>query len=541
MQLHCINQQTNYTHMPKESAVEILVFKPNPDILPEQRGVHENLWLKQRFEQYVSIGVFAEGEALKYYFFEACDNAPKLYDSLVELKADLPTELTLLFEGTPKLFVMGHGHGGYYGLCNRSIPSEEIYGDKFNKIITDFQDALPKPYNEIVVTLEACNTDNQALANLCQQEKTCLARISETHQHVTFCGTGPWNPDDSETGYRASGGFPVLNAPITSTGGGIWKHGNSVIFYHGDYQVTAIKSMFASTKTAKALKINTITYASEVLKDNDRKYEILTNIGARRDILNIEDLEKVGIYQSEVMKPAVIALLENEKQILAEEKNRYIMRVQDILIRAYTNGKFKQRDLLVLALGLKDPSVFEGHAGLFDEIIKNKILLSLLMVSCGKVLIAGPNNDNIIDLLLSHEIDINSVDKHGMTALHYAVQNFYNYREEPLNLIKKLVDSGANLEAKDNQGRTPLSLARLHATKSTVFAGVNLIRLLEESLALIPARINATSSSYSSTIGSSSEAPPKQAHVMLDFMNGAKKSGKEGSSSQPNRIFQPKI
>ncbi|ASQ47000.1 ankyrin repeat domain-containing protein [Legionella clemsonensis] len=51
------------------------------------------------------------------------------------------------------------------------------------------------------------------------------------------------------------------------------------------------------------------------------------------------------------------------------------------------------------------------------------------MVSCGKDLVGDLSNDSVIDLLLKHGADINSADKKGMTALHYAVQNFYNYRK----------------------------------------------------------------------------------------------------------------
>lgn len=87
----------------------------------KRRGVHENLWLKQRFKQYVSIGVYLDGSDLKYYFFENCDKAPKIYPSLVELKKGLPSGLENIFENTPKLFIMGHGHGGLYGLCNDHV------------------------------------------------------------------------------------------------------------------------------------------------------------------------------------------------------------------------------------------------------------------------------------------------------------------------------------------------------------------------------------------------------------------------------------
>ena len=100
-------------------------------------------------------------------------------------------------------------------------------------------------------------------------------------------------------------------------------------------------------------------------------------------------------------------------------------------------------------MGLKEPSIFEGHEDLLETILGNNALLPLLMVSCGKVLIGGPSNDPIIDLLLQHGTDINSKDENGMTALHYAAQNFYNYRAEPLNLINKLLENGANVDVKD--------------------------------------------------------------------------------------------
>ena len=103
--------------------------------------------------------------------------------------------------------------------------------------------------------------------------------------------------------------------------------------------------------------------------------------------------------------------------------------MREILARAELGKKLTERDLLIIALGLKDLSVFKGHEDLRDEILTNNALLQLIMVTCGKVLIAGPSNDGIIDLLLERGIDINSVDEKGMTALHYAVQNFYHYRK----------------------------------------------------------------------------------------------------------------
>lgn len=557
--------------MSKESAVEIMIFKPGLNIPPDQRGVHENLWIKKRFKKYLSIGVYLDGTDLQYYFFENCDDEPKFYTSLVALKKELPSGLENIFEDTPKLFIMGHGHGGRYGLGNVHGPSEEIYNANFDKIITDFENALSLQHKEIVVTLEACNTDNLALAaqgyEICLmsadsqrgpwtlyiegadeglkydvigldnnlktaiipwdkldefprdvvkikdlknqflpklldvisnaghtpswqvQKKTFLERLSTNHPNMVFCGTGPWDPKDVETGFRASGGFPTLNTPITATGGGIWKHGssNSVIFYHDNYQVVVKKSMFASTETARELKINTIEYARAILKltalDHNAREEILKNICGNRDILKTEDLKKIPDFPQEKTEDlAITRLVTKENQILEKEKNNYIARVRKIIASMSSGKKITKRDLLIITLGLKDLSVFNGHEDLQKAIFANKVLLQLVMVTCGKVLIAGPSNDSIIDLLLARGIDINSVDKKGMTALHYAVQNFYNYRKEPLDLIKKLLDCGSNIKAKNNEGQTPIMLATAHSRKETVIAGENLLDLLHKRL-----------------------------------------------------------
>ena len=468
----------------RSSAIEILIFKPDPAIPPEKRGVHENLWIKQRAEQYVSIGVYLEGSDLKYYFFQDCDNAPKKYSSLLELKQALPPGPENIFNNTPKLFVMGHGDGGIYGLCNNwKNPSEVIHGANFNKIITDFEAALSSQHDEIFVTIEACNTDNHAQAARENKEKTFLAQLSETHKNMTFCGTGPWDSNDPQTGYRASGGFPILNAPITSTGGGVWKHpdSNSVIFYNNGYQVVAKKSPFASTKTAKELKINTIACAREIF--GDAKEEMITAICANRDVLKIDDLKKVpGFPQNKFEDSKITKLMTQEKQIVEKEKNNYSARVRKILALEKSGEKFSERDVLIISLGLKNLSVFEGNEDLRDKILVNKLLLQLVMVTCGKALIAGPSNDSLIDLLLKNRIDINSVDEKGMTALHYAVQNFYNYRKEPLNLIKKLLDCGANLNATDKDGRSPLKIAEEHSRKENVNDG-RAVELLQQRLA----------------------------------------------------------
>ncbi|HAT1945818.1 TPA: ankyrin repeat domain-containing protein [Legionella pneumophila] len=463
----------------KDAAIEILIYKPDPDHpLPEnQRGVVINPHLKQRFKQFVPIGIYLEGSDLKYYFFDQCDKSPKIYSSLDELKRDLPEELDNIFEKNPKLFIMGHAGGGEYGMGNCHGPSEQLYDDNFDNLLHGFKRALPAHHGEVFVTLEGCNTDNQLNAAANSQEKTFLERVSVKHPEITFGGTGPWNAQDVQTGFRSLS--PA--SPITSMAGNIWKAGNSVIFHHGEYQVAVRKSLFASTQTAKELKVNTIEYARAIL-GKDGADELIAKIALNRDILNIQDLKKIeGFPELRFEGEDVVKFVEQENQILGKEQENYLTRVRDILGRADPIEQLTDRDVLELLLGLKESSVFKGHGDLLESILANKALLSLAMVSCGKVLIGGPSNDSVIALLLKHGADINSADKKGMTALHYAVQNFYNYRKEPLHLIKKLLECGASLEVRNEKGQTPIETAQEHSKDGRVTASDKLLASLKSS------------------------------------------------------------
>lgn len=463
----------------KDAAIEILIYKPDPDHpLPEnQRGVVINPHLKQRFKQFVPIGVYLEGSDLKYYFFDQCDKSPKIYSSLDELKRDLPEELDNIFEKNPKLFIMGHAGGGEYGMGNCHGPSEQLYDDNFDNLLHGFKRALPAHHGEVFVTLEGCNTDNQLNAAANSQKKTFLERVSVKHPEITFGGTGPWNAQDVQTGFRSLS--PA--SPITSMAGNIWKAGNSVIFHHGEYQVAVRKSLFASTQTAKELKVNTIEYARAIL-GKDGADELIAKIALNRDILNIQDLKKIeGFPELRFEGEDVAKFVEQENQILGKEQENYLTRVRDIIGRADPIEQLTDRDVLELLLGLKKPSVFKGHEDLLESILANKALLNLAMVSCGKVLIGGPSNNSVIALLLKHGADINSTDKKGMTALHYAVQNFYNYRKEPLHLIKKLLECGASLEVRNEKGQTPIETAQEHSKDGRVTASDKLLASLKSS------------------------------------------------------------
>ena len=256
---------------------------------------------------------------------------------------------------------------------------------------------------------------------------------------------------------------------------------NTVIFHYSDNQIAVRKSPFASTETAKSLKINTINYAREILNQRTFLHPLIRNaimesICVNRKILRINDLKQEPDFphQAILANEITVKTIENEVIMLMQEQARYLQRVQEIL----SKNKYSDRDALTVALGLNHRYIFNGRDDIIQRVLNNKALLKLIMVSCGKVLLAGQDNNNVIDFLLQNGVPIDSADEKGMTALHYAVQSFYNYRKEPIDLIKKLLDSSANLEAKDKQGRTPLMLAKEHSQKTTVNDG-RAVELLE--------------------------------------------------------------
>ncbi len=502
--------------MTQKAAVEIMVLNPDPAVHHHNKSVHENLWIKERYgkDNFLSIGVMLkEGTSeLQFYFFEDCDKFPNLpfFSSLDELQEHLPPEKKDIFDRTHKVYLMGHGDAeSKYGFGNYHAhddfshdpdETEQIYDDEFDALIQDILSNIHAQRGKIGITLEECHADNLLTAERMGYTQSFLERLSANYPHITFSGTGPRDDvqdlqESLASDSRASGGYPILNAPITAMGGSIWKNGNTVIFHHEGNQIAVRKSPFASTETAKSLKINTVNYAREILNqqtdltETERK-AILARIGVNRQILKIEDLHHEPDFPHQAPSAN-----ENERVILKQEQERYLQRVQAIL----SKDTYSDRDALIIALGLKNLSVFTGHDGLREQLFANKALLALVMVACGKVLIAGPSNDDLIDLLLASGVDINSVDAKGMTALHYAAQSFYDYRNEPLELVKKLLDSGANINAQNNKKHSPLVLAEIHSQKSIVMAGKDVVTLLKVTKTMQEADIPGVSIAIAST------------------------------------------
>ena len=69
---------------------------------------------------------------------------------------------------------------------------------------------------------------------------------------------------------------------------------------------------------------------------------------------------------------------------------------------------------------------------------------------------------NQVKSLLKSGIKINTHDKYGWTALHFAI------RERQIKVIKYLIKYHANIESRDSYGRTPLHNAAFHGDEKTI-------------------------------------------------------------------------
>jgi ankyrin repeat protein len=63
------------------------------------------------------------------------------------------------------------------------------------------------------------------------------------------------------------------------------------------------------------------------------------------------------------------------------------------------------------------------------------------------------HTETIRTLLESKETDVNACDSEGMTALHFASKNGH------IKIVKRLLANGAEVNAENNYGFTPIALA----------------------------------------------------------------------------------
>ncbi len=97
-----------------------------------------------------------------------------------------------------------------------------------------------------------------------------------------------------------------------------------------------------------------------------------------------------------------------------------------------------------------------------------KKLVNAVVDKNGKTLLmqaAGDGNDFLVKKLLDSGADVNARDQDGWTALMYAVRNQNNY-----NIINILYSSGAALQIRNNHNATPLLLAASYNNNPDILA-----------------------------------------------------------------------
>ncbi|WP_419192353.1 ankyrin repeat domain-containing protein [Engelhardtia mirabilis] len=89
-----------------------------------------------------------------------------------------------------------------------------------------------------------------------------------------------------------------------------------------------------------------------------------------------------------------------------------------------------------------------------------------------RVLMGIDRDPRMIEALLAAGADPNATTEDGETALHLIVdvEGDGGFGDEPVQLARPLVDAGAELEARQAEGLTPLQFAVVHGTPDEVAA-----------------------------------------------------------------------
>ena len=198
-----------------------------------------------------------------------------------------------------------------------------------------------------------------------------------------------------------------------------------------------------------------------ILKQHLDKRNLLTSISQDFDVVTITDLERITTIASleKSIDEALSHLAVQQQLLLDHDAAQFLDKIQHIVNTYEADSSLIQKGLLTLLLSLRDPSLFDHEPILLNCILCNDKLINLLMIECGKALIADTSNDDIIDLLIAYGANINSADSDGMTALHHACKSFYLYRDEPLHLIDYLIQNGANPSISDSNGKMAIDIA----------------------------------------------------------------------------------
>lgn len=127
------------------------------------------------------------------------------------------------------------------------------------------------------------------------------------------------------------------------------------------------------------------------------------------------------------------------------------------------------RDQFFLAVGTPETPSIEQYLALGADVNMYSDIARPLHAA------ALTGNTNIVKELLARGAQVNAKDNMGNTPLFYAVQNVYNNKEMAEQKIQLLIASGADVNVKNTQGASPLHQARTaDIAQLLVDAGANL-------------------------------------------------------------------
>jgi len=219
--------------------------------------------------------------------------------------------------------------------------------------------------------------------------------------------------------------------------------------------------MFASEKGHLNIVKLLLDYNANLeLKDNDsltallyavknNHLEIITflvNIGAT---INLQDASLVELATEESLK------------LLSAEKTPFKIDYNLFLESAVTHNWISVLKVLI------DNDHHKTNTNIFKIAIKNNSveIVSLLIEHGYKpsntdlIIAIHIYNFEIIELVLNTDINLENYDKHGFTALMYAIIIHSIAKEPNVDIIKLLIDKGSNVNHRCFSGFTPLLIA----------------------------------------------------------------------------------
>lgn len=123
---------------------------------------------------------------------------------------------------------------------------------------------------------------------------------------------------------------------------------------------------------------------------------------------------------------------------------------------------------------------------------------------------------SVVQLLICFEAAVNTIDKYGATALHYAVDR------NNLAIVRILLKAGADIDARDPNGNTPL-LRNIIRYDNKDHAGWVMVRLLLEEGATPNIRNNAGYTAL--TLKRKGRAKKPTIKLLEEYENKAKSRG----------------